>query len=60
MLSAPEPALSGPDGAIVPLLLAPLCVLAPVVIPFSCCVFLADVVPGLTVPALDAPGAVWV
>ena len=60
MLSAPEPALSGPDGAIVPLLLAPLRVVDPVVMPFSCCDFLPDAVPGLTVPALDAPGAVWV
>src|SRR5450756_2921889 len=27
--------------------------------PFSCCVFLPDVAPGLTVLSLDAPGAVW-
>ena len=60
MLSAPEPALSGLDGAIVPLLLAPLRVVEPVVIPFSCCAFLAEAAPGLTVPALDAPGAAWV
>ena len=32
----------------------------PVVMPFSCCVFLPDAAPGLTVPALDALGAVWV
>ena len=58
MLSVPEPRL--PDGLIVPLLLAPLRVLDPVVMPFSCCVFLAEVAPGVTVPWLDAPGAVWV
>jgi len=58
-LSLPEPALFGPDGLIVPLLLAPPRVLDPVV-PFSCCVFLPEVAPGLTVPWLDAPGAVWV
>ena len=60
MLSAPEPALSGPDGAMVPLLLIPLRLFDPVVMPLSCCVFLLEAAPGLTVPVLDAPGAVWV
>src|SRR6202041_3370727 len=27
--------------------------------PFSCCFFLPEVAPGLTVPSLDAPGAGW-
>ena len=53
MLSAPEPS----DGFAAPPLLR---VLDPVVMPFSCCVFLPEVAPGLTVPSLDAPGAVWV
>jgi hypothetical protein len=50
MLSVPDPVLFLPDGFIVPLLLAPLRVLDPVIIPFSCCVFLPDEAPGLTVP----------
>ena len=50
MLLAPEPALSGPDGLIVPFLFAPLRMLDPVVMLFSCCVFLPDEAPGLTVP----------
>ena len=59
MLLAPEPALSCSDGIAGPALLAPLRVVDPVVMPFSCCVFLPEVAPGLTVPSLDAPGAVW-
>jgi hypothetical protein len=65
MVPAPEPASSWSDGFAAPPLLAPLRVLDPVVIPFSCCVFLPDVAPGLTVPSLDdapgldAPGAGW-
>ena len=59
MLSTPEPALAGSDGFAAPPLLVPLRVLDPVVMPFSCCVFLPEVAPGLTVPAPDAPGAVW-
>ena len=58
MLSVPGPALSGSDGFIAPPF-ALLRVLDPVVMPFSCCVFLPEVAPGLTVPSLDAPGAAW-
>jgi hypothetical protein len=50
MVPAPEPASSWSDGFAAPPLLAPLRVLDPVVVPFSCCVFLPDVAPGLTVP----------
>jgi hypothetical protein len=60
MVPAPEPASSWSEGFAMPPLLAPLRVLDPVVVPFSCCVFLLDVAPGLTVPPPDAPGAVWV
>jgi hypothetical protein len=59
MVPAPEPAPSWSDGFAAPPLLAPLRVPDPVV-PFSCCAFLPEVAPGLTVPWLDAPGAVWV
>ena len=54
MLSAPEPAGPWSDGVAAPPLLR---VLDPVVMPFSCCFFLPEVAPGLTVPSLDAPGA---
>ena len=57
MLLAPEPASS--DGSAVPPLLDPLRVIDPEVMPFSCCVFLPELAPGLTTPSLDAPGAVW-
>jgi hypothetical protein len=50
MVPAPEPASSSSEGFAMPPLLAPLRVLDPVVVPFSCCVFLPDVAPGLTVP----------
>jgi hypothetical protein len=60
MVPAPEPASSWSDGFVAPpFWAAPLRVLDPVVMPFSCCAFLPPVAPGLTVPALDAPGAVW-
>ena len=48
-----------PDGFAASPFLEPLRVLDPVVIPFSCCVFLPEVAPGLTVPLLDMPGAGW-
>jgi hypothetical protein len=62
MVPAPEPASSWSDGFAASPFLAPLRVLDPVVMPFSCFVFLpeeAPVAPGPTFPSLDAPGAGW-
>jgi len=59
MVPAPETASSWSDGFAAPPFLAPLRVLDPVVMPFSCCVFFPRVAPGVTVPSLDAPGAGW-
>jgi hypothetical protein len=56
MVPAPGPASSWSDGFAAPPLLAPLRVLDPVVMPFSCCVFLPRAAPGVTVPSVDAPG----
>jgi hypothetical protein len=59
MVPAPEPASSWSDGFAPSPFLAPLRVLDPVVMPFSCFVFLPEVAPGPTFPSLDAPGAGW-
>jgi hypothetical protein len=47
------------DGFAASPLLARLRVLDPVVMPFSCFVFLPEVAPGPTFPSLEAPGAGW-
>src|ERR1700722_9584635 len=48
-----------PDGVAASPFFEPLRVPDPVVIPFSCFVFLPEVAPGPTFPSLDAPGAGW-
>src|SRR5258708_22831387 len=48
-----------PDGLAASPLLASLGLLDPVVMPFSCFVFLSELAPGPTFPSFDAPGAGW-